>query len=304
MENLPSPATLFRMKYLDRQAEELFHRAKMRLKPLFWLRDAARVSRVQAAQSLEALIDLSPQATGLAEEAWRERLGEFGEAALPQLTEMLRQLHQVDDMGTRRRLEELFISELRWREVAGVGALLECFDDLDAYGKSLACVALGLLKVQSAAQRMWGLYQEARANHQEPDFVGALWGLIDLGEARVAEALNELLGEEFFFYELFGFLALAGDRKALLPLLELAEATSAEERYAPLFAAVAIAHRGGPQAVIDELQRAASYDGAGTEASEIANQLMAIPLQNAEEHFRLFFHGFTPRDAQNAIDRM
>jgi hypothetical protein len=52
--------------------------------------------------------------------------------------------------------------------------------------------------------------------------VGALWGLIDLQDERAADALLELLTQGRRFYELFGFLSRAGDRRAIIPLLQLA----------------------------------------------------------------------------------
>lgn len=292
------------MKYLDRQVEALFSKAKAPLKPLFWLRDAARVNRIQSAPSIRALIDLSPQATSLAEEAWRERLRGFGAAALPPLVEMLKQLRLVEDAETRRCLEGLFISELRWQEHAGARALLECFDDLYDYGLSLACVVLGLLKAESAVECIWNFYRQAQANSQEPDSVGALWGLIDLGDDHAAEALNGFVRDSFHFFELFGFLALAGDLKSLIPLLERAEAASPEERYDPLLAVVAIAHRSGWQAALAELQRSGLQDGEDAAASEIVDQLLAIPLRNVEEHFALFYRGFTPQDVSNAFTNL
>jgi len=55
-------------------------------------------------------------------------------------------------------LEEL-IGALRWQGDAGAWVLRQRFDDLDNYGRCLACVVLGLLDERPAADEIWHFYQ-------------------------------------------------------------------------------------------------------------------------------------------------
>jgi hypothetical protein len=69
------------------------------------------------------------------------------------------------------------------------------------------------------AGRIWDYYQKVVRNPRESYLVGELWGLIDLHDERAAGALVDLLHRRQMFYELPGFLALAGDACAIVPLL-------------------------------------------------------------------------------------
>ncbi|WPL16589.1 hypothetical protein Thiowin_01556 [Thiorhodovibrio winogradskyi] len=43
-------------------------------------------------------------------------------------------------------------------------ALTQCWDALDDYGRSLACIAFGLLGAQDAAERLWSFFLQTRAS--------------------------------------------------------------------------------------------------------------------------------------------
>jgi hypothetical protein len=53
------------MRLYDQASADLIRGAKEKLKPLLLLRDSGNIKRIQAAQTPEELLDLSPQATGL-----------------------------------------------------------------------------------------------------------------------------------------------------------------------------------------------------------------------------------------------
>jgi hypothetical protein len=83
MRVLPSAQTLFRADLLDPQIEALLTQLSMRVKPELRERDAARVAQVEQATTVEAVLDLLPIATGMAEPAWQRRMQQFGPEAVP-----------------------------------------------------------------------------------------------------------------------------------------------------------------------------------------------------------------------------
>ncbi|MGC1952260.1 MAG: hypothetical protein WA970_06755 [Gammaproteobacteria bacterium] len=174
-------------------------------------------------------------------------------------------------------IEEQLIHALCWCERAGIEPLLSCWNGFDDYGRSLACVVLGLLEAQTAADQIWAFYQQVKHDRREHLFVGALWGLIDLQDPRAADALLELLMAGSDFYELFGFLSRAGDRRAFLPLLALFLRGDEALRVEAKWAAIGLAHRVGRTAVLEELEHAfAGLTNAGQTPDDRRPDLCAI----------------------------
>ena len=160
------------------------------------------------------------------------------------------------------------------------------------YGRSLASVVLGLLKAKTAADQIWAFYQQVKHERREPLFVGALWGLIDLQDRWAADALLELLMEGPDFYELFGFLSRAGDRRAFLPLFALSLRGDETIRTEARWAVISLAHRVGRTAVLEELERAfTEASKAGKTSDEIVDQILSHSGDEAREHFSLFYEG-------------
>jgi hypothetical protein len=141
------------------------------------------------------------------------------------MADRLRSARGIKDPDERDRTIDRLVEALRWRGQAGSGALLDSFDELSDYGKSLASAALGLIgpveRRAEAGDKIWDFHEKVKWERQESNFVGALWGLIDLQEPRAAQALLEHLLIGKFFYELFGFLSLAGDENSIVPLLSV-----------------------------------------------------------------------------------
>ena len=304
---LPSAATLFRMRLYDRASADLIRAAKGKLQPLLKLRDGGHIKRIQAARTPEELLDLSPQATGLAQDAWHERMRAFGPQALPLIQGTLPQLSSLEDAQTRYRIAALLITELRWRDEPGVQVLLACLDDLDAQTAALACVALGLLRSPVSLQPVWECYLRLKALTRESHFIGGLWGLVDLGDRRAAGELDEYLKSGRRFYELFGFLSLAGDERSLVPLIASAMQLDQNTDADPFMAATAIAHRVEKPVLVHELLRGARPDSRQAkpedlaQAEEVAALILSRPVQEVEEYFALFYRGFRPQDAGQAF---
>lgn len=304
IEEMPSAATLFRMRLYDQASADLIRSAQEKLKPLLKLRDGGTIQRIQAARTPEELLDLSPQATGLAQEAWHARMRSFGPEALPQIQKTLRQIRLLENHETRLRISALLIAELRWQGEAGAHALLACLDDLDGAAACLACVVLGLSRLTAASEKVWICYLTLKANPAEPDFIGGLWGLIDLGDHRVSGELLQYLQQGRIFYELFGFLSLAGDERALASLIASALDLGQEEGADSLMAATAIAHRVGKPGLVCALLNSSQSEPnrpepeALAQAEEIAGMILARSPQEVEDYFALFYRGFQPRDAR------
>ena len=301
--DIPSAPTLFRFNVLDQRTYKLLRKIPAALKPVLWVRDRERVEQVRQASTPAALLDIAPQATGLAETEWEDRMGRLGPEVIPLIVERLQQAHTLRDADARTTLREKLIGHLRWRGDAGADALLAAFDALDDYGRSLACVVLGLLKAHAAAGRIWDYYQKVARKPRDSYLAGALWGLIDLGDERAGGALADLLRRGVVFYERYGFLALAGDTRAVIPLLEAMIAVRADDRDEPLMALAAIAHRIGREAVLAEIDKIAPPSEPREAREDLADRILGPTSEAVEEYFELFYRGLRPEDLVQALGR-
>ena len=289
------------MHLRDRRIHALIRRVPAALKPVLEVRDREAIGLVKHAETPAALIDLAPLAIGLAETAWEERMRELGPEAIPLIVERLAHANEIRDANHRTLLREKLIAHLRWRGDAGADALIACFDALDDHSRSLASIVLGLLGARSSAGRIWDYYQKVARNPRENYLVGALWGLIDLQDECAAGALVELLRRQQSFYELYGFLALAGDVRAIVPLLQTILRVPEDDRWDPAMALTAIAHRIGRKALVAELEKTVPAGQPREVAQTRAGQILERPASAAEEHFALFYRGLAPEDLAQAL---
>ncbi len=286
----PSAQTLLRTMLLDPETRSMVAARAARLDPTLWKRDQKRLERIESARSVEELLERATSATGMGEEAWLRRMGEFGPGAAPAIAEGFRRLNLAPLHKDRTVIEEKCVEGLRWCGEAGIAPLLEIWDTLSNYGRSLAAVALGLLQARQAADRIWGLYQTVKDNRRENLLIGALWGLIDLHDERAADALWELLEQGRRFYELFGFVCRAGDRRAVIPLLQLAVEGDRASREQAVWAMTGVAHRIGRSVLLEELARASPPDdGAATTRDAVADRIFSFSAAAAQEYFALFY---------------
>lgn len=272
-----------------------------KLKPLLLMRDGKKIKRIKQAETAVALLGLVSEATGLAESVWQERIRQLDtEEIVPLLAQRLKTTRQIQDRDKRGMASEKLISGLRWHGDAAAAALLDCFTELTDYGQSLACVVLGLLGAAAGADKIWRFYKKAVGNRRETYFIGALWGLIDLEDGRAGKALVDLLRQGRDFYELFGFLSLAGDAQAVLPLVNLMAKSTDEDRRGKIMALISIGHRIGRDALIAEFEKAAPPDVPAAESKQeieaAADRILSQPAHVAEEYFALFYRHLTPED--------
>jgi hypothetical protein len=286
----PSAQTLLRAMLLDPETRSAVAAGAARLDPTLWKRDQKRLERIASARSVEELLEQATSATGLAEQAWLERMRGFGPGAAPVIAEGFRRLNLAPLHKDRTVIEEKCVEGLRWCGEAGIAPLLGIWDALSNYGRSLAAVALGLLQARQASDQIWGLYQTVKDNRRENLLVGALWGLIDLRDERAADALWELLEQGRRFYELFGFICRAGDRRAVTPLLQLAVEGDRATKEEALWAMTGVAHRIGRTVLLEELARASSSaDGAASTRDAVADRIFSFSAAAAQEYFALFY---------------
>jgi hypothetical protein len=294
-QDAPSAATMFRFQIVDRQTHAKLRKStNAQMDPELWERDAGLIEMIRRAPNAEALIDLAPLAIGLAEEEWENRMRRVGPEALPLIAARLKNARRLD-AHMRAQAYEKLLAELRWRGDAGVATLLECFDALDDYGRSLACVSLGLLGAHSAADQIWNHLWSVAYSRRESFLVGPLWALADLHDERLPGALADLAESGRGFAELLGFLSAHGDARAVAPLIEKIVLAREEERYEPMLALVSVAHRIGRDALIAELS-ALIPDDRPPSAEDMADSLLSRPTTEAEAYFALFHHRLRPED--------
>ena len=120
-------------------------------------------------------------------------------------------------------------------------------------------------------------------------FVGALWGLIDLKGERAGHASADLLRRRRVFYELFGFLARAGDQQAIIPLMETIVRMPEDDRYDPWMALTGMGHRLGRDALLAALGSLAPPEEADDERTAIVDKILSVPMSAVEECFEMFY---------------
>ena len=121
--------------------------------------------------------------------------------------------------------------------------MLECFADLDDYGKNQASIVLGQLGALESADLLWEFFERVKYDLDSSHFVGPLWGLVDLGDPRAADALADLLWRAVFCYGIFAMLHRAGDGRAVQPLLWVRARGIDEMREQAGYALCSVAHR-------------------------------------------------------------
>lgn len=293
--HVPSAASFFRFSLLDFRSSTLMDKAAALLKPSLWARDGEVVRQIERAETVEELLDLVHVASGLGEPAWQERMRQFGPQAVPMISERLEKVREIPDRDVRSMTVEKLIGALRWQGDAGAQALLACFDALGDYGRGQACVVLGLLGARSAADTIWRFYQKAVRDRREDHFVGALWGLIDLGDERVGGALADLLEQGRDFCELYGFLSLAGDAGTVVPLLSKVARETRENEQASM-ALVSMVHRLGKEAFVAELAKVSPPEEPVRVREAFAERFLSVPESEAREYFGWFYRGLTSED--------
>ena len=286
---VPSAQTIWRTMHLDFSVQEKLVETTMDVQPSLWKRDASKIQQIEQAGHWAAVLDLTPVATGLADYAWLKRMREFGASAAPAIVARL----QSDWMRSHRNasagIQERFIGALRWCEDTGAEALIDCWDALDDYGRSLACVALGLLDTHSAADRLWTFFERTRST-PTTHRIGPLWGLIDLADARAADAVLELVLAKRAFYERYGFLCRAGDQRAVLPLIAAILDGPEELRADAMWALTGIAHRLGRERLAEALRGEEGVPETPTEAIEtLIDRIFLYSQEDVEKHFEAFY---------------
>ncbi len=250
-------------------------------------RNRAATARIEQAQTPEALLDLAAKARGLPRFLWQERLQAYGPEVLPLIEGRLRSALDLE-FKARANVYEPLITALYAMGAPAIGVLHAVLPDLDAYGRSLANMTLGMLGSQEDADALWNDFMDTRWGvPEEGFFIGPLWALVDLGDPRAAEELSELAEGGLFFHEIFPMLARAGDERAIVPvILALIENEDEDFKWNATAALAAIAQRVGRERLLAALQERGIDEG---EAQEVADDLLARPPEYAEKCFDSFF---------------
>lgn len=285
---VPSAQTMWRVMHLNFGVQDKLVETTMDLRPALWKRDHVKIQRIEQAPDLESVLDLAPAAMGMDDYAWLKRMRGFGPDAADAIMARINSDWMHSHAKQRAAIQERYLGALRWCEGRAAGALMECWDSLDDYGRSLAAIALGLLGETSAADRIWAFFQRMRPLPQSY-FVGPLWGLIDLGDPRAADALVDLAADRRRYYEQGGFLSRAGDHRVVLALIVEALDGTDERRSEAMWALTGIAHRIGR----DNFHATArDCDAQPTESSGVksfVDLIFRYSQDDVEQHFEAFY---------------
>jgi len=287
--SIPSAQTMWRTMHLDWQVYDKLIETTMNLHPSLWKRDADKIQKIEQAADIEAVLDLATDAIGLASYAWPKRMREFGPNAANPIVARLNSDWMHRHAKHRTAIQEHYIGALRWCEDGAADALMRCWDSLDDYGRSLACIVLGLVGARQSADQLWAFYRHTRSVPQDW-FVGPLWALIDLGDGRAADALIDALLDKRAFYEKYGFLSRSGDARVLLPLISDVVRGSEATRADAMWALTGVAHRLGREGIYQMLRMDTdTSDADNSHLDSFMDQIFQYSQKDVEEHFELFY---------------
>jgi hypothetical protein len=274
------------------RAREAFEKGSDKYKAAFWQRHHQELQQIRKAGTAEVLVAQAGQAVGLLGIIWHHRAREFGDEIVPLISGRLKTISGLADVQTRTRVVETLVGELRWRGVTGAEALLERFDGLDYHGRSLACVSLGLLGAQEAGDKIWRFYEKTLSHKNNHYFVGALWGLVDLKDSRAADTLLYLVSKPRHFYELLAMLAMAGDERAILPLMKVSMAAGPQGNQEAMLALASIGYRIGREPLVAKIEQITSGDDdPETSSDKVADMILAYPPELVQRYFNPFHEG-------------
>jgi hypothetical protein len=291
---VPSAPTLFRLHLREPALRDALGAAFQQASPETLVLYQETIDRIDAAATVEQLLDLASDASGLSAPVWHRRIASFSPEITPLISERLRRVRDLPDKSTQSTIVEQLLAALALFGDAGIQALHACYQDLNDYAKSLACVVLGQLGAHEHADLVWDTYQELKSDLSGSAFIGPLWGLVDLADPRAADALDELLWDDQYFYECFAMVYRAGDSRALLPLMHLFLEGGETLKDPAAWALVGLAHRVGRQPLLGQLRPA--VQGAAIPLAEreaVIDLLLRLPNEGADAYFTVFFGNVT-----------
>ncbi len=248
--------------------------------------------RIRRSKSAKALLDLLPFDYPALLGEWLDHWQAFSPTIASRAVERLA-MPETYPPELRTSAQEHLILGLHRLGPAAIRSLVAVFAMLDDYGKALVCLALGQLDAREASDMIWEFFQQIYTSPDTGWFLGPLWALVDLGDARAADAIAQVLEDGWSLREIAVLAGRAGDVRALLPLLYLMQQSPSEKVGAELVAATAlVAHRVGRMAILDvlgDVPAVETGDGLMITPETLADELLTIPIAEAERALDPYF---------------
>jgi HEAT repeat protein len=274
----PSAQTLFRWQFTQTRSVAIEQHSRSPLTKV----DEANLKLVQETESIEELINLILRVREYPFFKLEDKLAELcgsveGLKKLIQNFESSKDEFQKDSLLTIigliiiKRRPDLPLYEL----------LIDLFDRLRGYYKSMVAVLLGVLGDNRAADPLWNFFQKVKDTE---DVKGALWGLVELNDKRVNEHLSQVLSgpEKNFFYELLPFTAKIGDKRVVGPLFRLiARSKNMNTRDEALYALAYIVKREGTGVIMNYLR------SANRRVKSLAREIVSLSKETDDSFYIL-----------------
>ena len=131
-----SAQTMWRTMHLGVSVQEEFFATTLRVQSSLWQRDSAKIKCIEKAPDVEAVLDLAPTATGLADNAWLKRMHGFGPSGADAFAKRLTSGWLGNHPKKQAGIQERCIGALRWCDNKHADALIRCWGVFDDYGRS------------------------------------------------------------------------------------------------------------------------------------------------------------------------
>lgn len=266
-------------------------------------------ARIDSAPTVAAWLDLLPLIATVDTRlttAWVQRIASFAPHAAPLIVAHMAQLDMPDASLLVWSQERMAVALQRLGPPAA-SALRAAFDTLDDYCKALACVVIGQVGAREHADLVWDCFEALFEGAETCIFMGPLWALTDLEDARAAEAVARAIDEGWDCLGLAAIAGRVGDRRSLVPLLQWLQDTGEPPAPSILAATSGVARRIGRDAIIAEFEAAGitpDPDTMESNTDSLVELLLSQPPDLAATALDMFFTPQTLDDVRGDIDRL
>ncbi|MBS7248295.1 MAG: hypothetical protein QXN15_04150 [Candidatus Jordarchaeales archaeon] len=181
--------------------------------------EGALISSISKASSIDELLPLISEARGLARLEAVSKLAEL--ARNSEIREKI--LSLLREPSYEKVSGDLLVALGKLGLENGLPVtenIISVFDELPDSVKAQACVVLGVLRDEKAADLVWSFLQRVSGDRQLS--TAALMALVDLGDDRANDIIVSALEKGDFTVEHLGLAARIGDERVVKPIMKLA----------------------------------------------------------------------------------
>ncbi|MBS7287849.1 MAG: hypothetical protein KIH01_03665 [Candidatus Freyarchaeota archaeon] len=240
--------------------------------------EGSLISSISKASSVEELLPLIPEATGIARLEAISKLAELAKNG--EVQDKLVSLLKNPDYEKVSGDILVALGKLGLEDGLPVAEKIRStFNELPDSVKAQACMVLGVLRDEKAADLIWDFLQRVSGDRQLS--AAALMALVDLGDVRANDVIVSALEGGDFTLEHLGLAARVGEERAVKKLMELLLSGNSQLRAAAMNALAYIVKVRGTRPLLPYLSH------SKRPVKKLARQVVRLSRQSLS-YFKLF----------------